>query len=80
MQRKKDQKVNVIRNSENPEPLEIIAQSIIEISNGFKKLASSKIKPRVLYLLIKDLTGLPIGTIEKVLNAIPELEKQFIKK
>lgn len=67
------------KNEKNPEPMELIAASIIEISNAFKKMNSSQLKPRTIYLLIKDMTGISMGDIEKVLTAAQLLEKEFLK-
>lgn len=67
------------KDEKNPEPMELIAASIIEISNAFKKMNSSQLKPRTIYLLIKDMTGISMGDIEKVLTAAQLLEKEFLK-
>lgn len=75
-------KVNQVilkKDEKAPEPMEVIAASIIEVANGFKRLNECRLNKRVIILLIKDLTGLPMSDIEKVLNAAQQLEKQFIK-
>jgi hypothetical protein len=64
---------------QNPEPFELIASSIIEISAAFKKMNQSKLKPRVVLLLLKDMTGLGMGDIEKVITAASMLEKEYLK-
>lgn len=79
MAKTKEQPVVVKQNEENPEPMELIAASIIEISKAFQKLNSSRLKPRTLFLLIRDMTNLPLTTIEKVLNAAQSLEKTYLK-
>lgn len=72
-------KVVINKNEDNPEPAELIASSIIEIAAAFKKFQQSKLRERVILLLIKDASGIPIGTIQKVLNAAANLEKDCIK-
>lgn len=79
MAKAKEQPVVVKQNEENPEPIELIAASIIEISTAIKKLNASRVKARAIYLLIKDATGIPLGTIESVLNAAQSLEKTYLK-
>lgn len=79
MQKKTPQSVIIKKDEKNPEPMEIIAKSIIEISNAFKRMSSSALKPRTVYLLIKDMTGISMSDIEKVLNAAASLEKTFVK-
>ena len=79
MAKQKQQSVIVKRDEKNPQSMELIADSIIEISKGFRRLSESRLKQRVIVLLIKDLTGVSMGDIEKVLNAAQQLEKQFIK-
>jgi hypothetical protein len=79
MAKTKDQPIVVKQNEDNPEPMELIAASIIEISTAFKKMNASKLKPRTLFLLIRDMTNLPLTTIEKVLNAAQSLEKTYLK-
>lgn len=64
---------------ENPEPTEIIAKSIIEIAEAVGKLENSRLKSRAIYLLIRDQTGLPLGEIERVLNAAADLKRDYIK-
>ena len=72
--------VTVKKDEKNPEPVEVIAKSIIEISRGFQKMKDSRLNQRAIILLIKDLSGVQMGEIEKVLNAAASLEKWFIKK
>ncbi len=75
--------ITVKSNEENPEPLEVIAQSIIDVSEAFKKVASSRLKKRVIVLLLFDMLksrGVGINQIELVLDAAPLLESYYIKQ
>jgi hypothetical protein len=74
------QPVTIKKDEKNPEPMELIAKSIIEISAAFKKMNSCSLKPRTVFLLIKDMTGISMSDIEKVLNAAASLEKTFVKQ
>jgi hypothetical protein len=80
MSKTNEQPVVLKKNEENPEPMEIIAEAIIEVSRGFQKLSNSKLQQRVIILLIKDMTGQSISDIEKVLNAATRLENKYIKQ
>lgn len=61
------------------EMFEPIVVSIQEVSDAFKKLQNSKIKERVILLLIKDQTGMALGDIEKVLKAAANLKSKYLK-
>lgn len=81
MATKNKQTITVKSNEENPEPLELIAQSIIQVSEAFAKINSSRLKQRVVVLLIRDMNAsLKISDIEAVLNAVPKLKDHYIKQ
>lgn len=80
MAKTREQQVVIKKNDKNPEPMEVIAEAIIEVSRGFKKLSNSKLQQRVIVLLIKDITGQSISDIEKVLYAATRLENKYIKQ
>lgn len=79
MAKAKEQLVTVKQDEQKPEPVELIAASIIEISRAIQKINSSPLKPRAILLLIKDMTNLPLTTIGKVLDAAQSLEKTYLK-
>lgn len=75
--------VKIKQNEQNPEPIELIAQAIIDISMAFKKIENSPLKKRALTLLIQDACpgkNISMSAIETILNTIPELEKYYIKE
>ena len=72
-------KVIVKKDEENPEPTEVIAAAIIEISAAIKKMDAGRLKRRAILVLLRDQTGLPMSEIERVLNAIGDLEKDYVK-
>lgn len=75
-----NQTITVKVNEENPEPLEVIAQSIIEVAEAFKKIQNSRLSKRVIVLLIKDMTrNIGINEIEAILDAVPKLESYYLK-
>lgn len=75
----KAQQITIKTNEQNPEPLELIAKSIIELSEAFKKIDSSPLKRHTIILLLKDQTGLPQRDIIKILDAAPKLAEYYVK-
>lgn len=74
------QTITVKTNEENPEPVELIAQSIIDVAEAAKKMNDSRLKQRAVILLIKDVTNLPMKDIEAVLNAAGKLKEYYVKQ
>lgn len=72
----------------NPVPTEILAESIVAISEGIKKLRSGRMNDRALFLLIQNaspqLTSpyrkVNISEIKATFDGIEALEKTFLKK
>lgn len=73
-------------------PTEVMADAIIAISQGIKKLRSGKLKDNALYLLIQHAapsqtsrggfsTGRPISikTIKAVIEGLESLQRTFVK-
>lgn len=75
----KTQTITVKTNEQNPEPLEVLAQSIIEVSEAAQRFNNSRLKSRAILVLIKDITGLSMRDIETVLNAAAKLKDVYIK-
>ncbi len=75
----KDQTVTIKVNQENPEPLELIAKSIIDISKAMEKMNNSSANEKLLILLIYDQTGIARSTIQRILRVIPDLKKIYLK-
>lgn len=80
MSKKTQQTVTIKKDVQNPEPMVVIAKAIIDVARGFKKINEGPLNQRVVILLIKDLTGLAIADIERVLNAAASLERKYIKQ
>lgn len=55
------------------------ALNIQKISNAFAVLDRSPVKRKLLLLMLKDMTQVPYKDIEKVLNALPALKKEYLK-
>jgi hypothetical protein len=81
--------VTVKQNEEAPIAVEIMAESIVAISQGIKKLRTTRLNDRALFLLIQNASPsvgnyppkkVTIGEIKAVLEGIESLEKTFLKK
>lgn len=70
--------VQVIRNED--EPIEIIASSIVKLSEAMEIINKSSLSERAILLLLQDATGLPQRDIKKILFALPRLKEMYIKK
>lgn len=78
-----EQIITIKSNEENPEPVELIANSIIEISESFEKINNSILKKRAIILLLQDAIGpTKIGKreIELVLEYAPRLKNYYLKE
>lgn len=53
----KTQQITVKVKEENPEPLELLAQSIIDLSEAFRKIEAGPLKRRTIVLLLQDATS-----------------------
>lgn len=70
-------KVNV--NEANAPDLDLLANSIIEIADAFRKIQNSKLTERAILVLLQDYTGLPKGQIKTILDAVPRIAKYYTK-
>lgn len=61
------------------EMFEPIVTAIQEVSDAFKKLQASKVKERVILLLIRDQTNLGLSEIQAVINAAANLKAKYLK-
>ena len=75
--------IKIKKDEENPESAELLAQSIIQVANGFEKILSSGITQRGLIVLLRDGIGwnkITNDQIEMVLTALPRLKGWYVKK
>ena len=59
--------------------LQAMADNIAKVSEVGRAIKNSRLKEAAILTLMKDLTGEPKATIKKILDALPELEKQYLK-
>lgn len=82
--------VKQVPEKEKEVPIEVLADSIVAIAAGMKKLRSGRLSDRALFLLIQDAapnkggkygnSPLPVKTIKAVFEGIESLERSFLKK
>lgn len=77
------QNIKIKKNEENPESAELLAQSIVQVADGFDKVLKSPLSRRALVVLLQDGIGISKITksqIELVLDGLPRLKGWYIKK
>lgn len=71
--------ITVKTNEKNPEPLEVLAQAIIDVASAFEKMNNGRITQHAIIVLLKDSTGLSQRDIKAVLIACENL-RRYIRK
>lgn len=74
-------KTKIVQDKDKPVPVEVLADSVVQISRGITKLLDGPLKEDALIHLIQFSTGTAISkqTIKAVLVGIRDLEKATIK-
>lgn len=79
--------IAVKQTPENEVPTEILADAIVAIAAGVKKLRSGRLADRTLWMLIADAAPTPVGgkpislkQVRSVLTGIEALERTHLKK
>ncbi len=74
--------LKVIKNKENPESPEILAEAIIKISEGFEQLVSQKFTENGIVSLIHALPGMSVSKrdIQSVLHGLKTLKGYYLRK
>lgn len=60
-------------------PHKVLAESIVAISNAATGMLNSNVKKRAFLVLLKDSTGISMGDIEKVIDGIANLRRDYVK-
>jgi len=74
------QQITVKVDEQHPEPLQIIAKSIIDLSDAYKRIEDGPLKRNTIVVLLKDATGLPARDINKILDAVLKLKQYYLKE
>ena len=75
--------IKIKKDEENPEPIELLAKSIIQVSDGFEKILSGSLNKKAIVVLLQH--GIGTGNITQqqimlVLDNLPRLKAWYIKK
>lgn len=70
--------VKIVDENKVEVPIEIIATHIARLADLGERLKNSGLKERAVVLLLKDLSGLSMVDVERVLRALPRL-REFLK-
>ena len=58
----------------------VLAEEIVKVSKAASELLATRLNRRALLVLLHDSTGVPMRTIEKVLEGASELESTYVKR
>lgn len=72
-------KVKVLQDEDKKIPVEILAKSIKEISDGMKAMRSGRLNDRAIVTLLQKITGESATTIFRVMDGLENLEREFLK-
>ena len=73
-----DSDVVMRRDPDEPEPVELIAQSIISIAQAFERAMKAGLRQHTIVLLLHEYTRVPKGHIAKILEAAPRLALTYV--
>lgn len=73
-------KLPIKQDPEKPIPAEIIAQSIVDIAAGMRKLNETRLTRRAIITLIHEHSKIARSQIETVLYNLENLESTWLKK
>ena len=75
----KQQSVVVEQNPEKPVEPKVLAQAILDMSAAMKRLSRSGLNRKAIVALVRDATGEYKSTIERTMNALENLERDYCK-
>lgn len=73
-------KVTIKQRPENPIPVEIMAEAVVEIASAMKVLERTRLSRKAVIALVHDSSGVPKRVIADVLDHLQNLEKNWLKK
>lgn len=69
-----------VTQGEPPIPAEVLADSIVAISAGIKKMRAGRLGDRAVIVLLKDATGVSQRDIKLVIDGMASLEAMYLRK
>ncbi len=74
--REKDAQIKITQGEEKV-PKEILVDAIVKISEGFQRLKRSGLNRRAIVVLVKDASGVGMGDVNSVLDAMEKLKDWY---
>lgn len=72
-------RVKIVKNQENPESKEILAEAIVRIGEAMEKLKSSGLNKDAIIVLVQAKTKLSQRDIESVIDALAQLKGWYCR-
>jgi len=75
--------IKIIKDDENPETPELLASSIVSISNAFKQIKTAGLTDKAIVTLLSAMDGMSQiakGDIYLVLENLPKLAGYYVRK
>jgi len=66
-----------VTQGEEEVPKEILADAIVKISDGFQRLKGSGLNRRAIVVLVKDASGVGMGDVNRILDAMEKLKDWY---
>lgn len=76
----KKPKLKIKQDPEEEIPTEIIAKSIVNLSDGFQKLLKGGLRFETVVILLHDVTKISKREIRNILGELPRLKQRFTTK
>lgn len=73
------QTLTLRRDETQPESMEILAQSIIDIDIAFKRWENGPLKRHTIILLLADATKLPRRDVKRIIEAASKIRQTYLK-
>ena len=74
--------IKIKKDEENPESVELLAKSIIQVAEGFEKIANGPLSTTAIVVLLRHCIGeskISKAQVRLVIEALPRLKSWYIK-
>jgi hypothetical protein len=71
--------VKIVKDTTDPQPTEIMERAIVDVAEGARKMLGGRLNQRAISVLLKDATGVPMETINRVLDSAARLDRTYLK-
>ena len=69
----------VIKEGEEPQPIEILQSSIVALAEAFEVFNTTRLKQDTIITLLHDTSKIPKRDIKIILNCLTELKQLYLK-